>query len=64
MYVYYVVMSLCALAFVSLLKPGQALASLRGLADMIVNFKEIWQKRVKIQYVDVSVTKNYFYENY
>ena len=49
MYVYYVVMSICALAFVSFLKPGQALASLRGLADMIVNFKEIWQKRVKIQ---------------
>jgi hypothetical protein len=47
--VYYVVMSICALAFVSLLKPGQALASLKGLADMIVNFKEIWQKRVKIQ---------------
>ena len=49
MYVYYVVMSLCALAFVSLLKPGQALASPKGLADMIVNFKKTWQKRVKIQ---------------
>ena len=46
---YYVVMPLCALAFVSLLKPGHALASLKGLADMIVNFKKMWQKRVKIQ---------------
>ena len=46
---YYVVMSLCALTFVFLLKPGQALASLRGLADMIVNFKKIWQKRIKVQ---------------
>lgn len=49
MCVYYVVMSLCALAFVFLLKPGQALASFRGLADIIVNFKKIWQKRVKVQ---------------
>ncbi len=49
MCVYYVVMSLCALTFLFLLKPGQAIASLSGLADMIVNFKKIWQKRVKIQ---------------
>lgn len=49
MCVYYVVTSLCALAFVFLLKLGQALASLRGLADIIMNFKNVWRKRVKVQ---------------
>ncbi len=49
MCVYYIVMSLCALAFVFLLKLGQALASFRGLADMIINFKVVWQKRIKVQ---------------
>ena len=47
--VYCVVMSLCALAFVFFLKLGEALASLRGLASMIVNFKKLYQKRVKVQ---------------
>ncbi len=47
--IYYVIMSLCVLAFVFLLKPGQALASFRGSADIIVNFRKIWQKRIRVQ---------------
>ncbi len=49
MCVYYVVMSLSVLALVFLLKLGQALASLKGLADIIMNFKTAWQKRMGVQ---------------
>lgn len=49
MCVYYVVMSLCALTFVALFKPGEAHATLRGLAEMITNFRKIWRKRLKVQ---------------
>jgi GT2 family glycosyltransferase len=49
MFVYYVVMSLCALTFVLLFRLGEAHASLRGLADMIVNFRKIWRKRMQVQ---------------
>jgi GT2 family glycosyltransferase len=49
MCVYYVIMSLSVSALVFLLKPEQALASLKGLADIIMNFKDVWQKRMEVQ---------------